>query len=268
MERVSTIKQLLRVTRWLTIYIVGAGDSGAWVVHVAAPELYGHVVATNTFGDACVMPALDVLENMRQCFGATSVALPTACDLAKDSVETENIDSDRVSHSPSVGSKVSEIHRYDTAYMFESDDGSSSETAAETTSQVSSCYTKPLRNIHNQPKSWSPVFFKPRNIVHDRPLRQIIREIGVERSPLDVVLNPCAPDRMLASFDLEAITRIIPQGNTDSVYNDVFSRASFDYTSRQRDSVVRETKSSLTAAELAQVIETQVRLPCLLTNSH
>lgn len=56
------------------------GDSGAWVVHAAASELYGHVVATSVFGDAYVMPATDTLENIRQCLGATLVCLPNEDD--------------------------------------------------------------------------------------------------------------------------------------------------------------------------------------------
>ncbi|KAJ4362385.1 hypothetical protein N0V83_010478 [Neocucurbitaria cava] len=62
---------------------VREGDSGAWVVHAAAPDLYGHVVATNIFGDAYVMPALQTFENMRECLGATSVTLPNTGDLAR-----------------------------------------------------------------------------------------------------------------------------------------------------------------------------------------
>jgi hypothetical protein len=53
------------------------GDSGAWVVHSAEPALYGHVVATDAFGDAYVIPAIDTLENIRKCLGAVSVQLPT-----------------------------------------------------------------------------------------------------------------------------------------------------------------------------------------------
>lgn len=57
------------------------GDSGAWVVHAGASELYGHVVATSIFGDAYVLPAIDAFENMRKCLGAVSVTLPTTSDL-------------------------------------------------------------------------------------------------------------------------------------------------------------------------------------------
>lgn len=65
----------------LTILTVHEGDSGSWVVHATAAEFYGHVVATNTFGEAYVMPAIDTLANIRECLGATSVTLPNATDL-------------------------------------------------------------------------------------------------------------------------------------------------------------------------------------------
>lgn len=45
------------------------------MVHSAAPELYGHTVATDAFGDAYVIPILNTFENIRTCLGATSVLL-------------------------------------------------------------------------------------------------------------------------------------------------------------------------------------------------
>jgi hypothetical protein len=62
-------------------WVVAEGDSGAWVVHAAASELYGHVVATDALGDAYVLPALATFENMRECLGAAAVTLPTTYDL-------------------------------------------------------------------------------------------------------------------------------------------------------------------------------------------
>lgn len=52
------------------------GDSGAWVAHYAAPEVYGHVVATDILGDAYVMPSVDTLQEIKECMGAKSVRLP------------------------------------------------------------------------------------------------------------------------------------------------------------------------------------------------
>ena len=49
-------------------------------MHHAAPELYGHVVATDAFGDAYVIPAPDTLKNIQECMGAAAVTLPTHKD--------------------------------------------------------------------------------------------------------------------------------------------------------------------------------------------
>lgn len=61
------------------------GDSGAWVVHVANSELYGHVVATNALDQVYIVPVLDTFENMRACLGAIAVDLPNAEGLMKAS---------------------------------------------------------------------------------------------------------------------------------------------------------------------------------------
>jgi hypothetical protein len=52
------------------------GDSGAWVAHSAAPEVYGHVVATDILGDAYVTPSVDTFQEIKECMGAKSVRLP------------------------------------------------------------------------------------------------------------------------------------------------------------------------------------------------
>jgi hypothetical protein len=52
------------------------GDSGAWVVHSHSPEVYGHVVATDVFGYAYVIPMLDTFKNIKECMGAADVGLP------------------------------------------------------------------------------------------------------------------------------------------------------------------------------------------------
>lgn len=60
--------------------LVAKGDSGAWVVHHAGPQLYGHAVAIDFFGEAYVIPASDTLENVRSCLGAATVTLPQPID--------------------------------------------------------------------------------------------------------------------------------------------------------------------------------------------
>jgi hypothetical protein len=66
----------LNCGRLTQILLVCDGDSGAWVVHSSAPLLYGHVVATDSFGDAYVIPAPDTFNNIKECMGAISVELP------------------------------------------------------------------------------------------------------------------------------------------------------------------------------------------------
>lgn len=50
-------------------------------MHNAAPELYGHLTATDIFGSAYVIPALNTFDNIRDCLGAVSVTLPAVADL-------------------------------------------------------------------------------------------------------------------------------------------------------------------------------------------
>lgn len=56
------------------------GDFGAWVAHYAYQEVYGHVVATDIFGDAYVIPLVDTFDDIKECMGATSVELPSPED--------------------------------------------------------------------------------------------------------------------------------------------------------------------------------------------
>jgi hypothetical protein len=76
------------------------GDSGAWVVHNSAPELYGHIIATDAFGSVYIMPAPDTLDNIRECTGAISVTLPEVDDCrATSSPCTAETVSDEVKHT-------------------------------------------------------------------------------------------------------------------------------------------------------------------------
>lgn len=50
-------------------------------MHANEADLYGHVVATNMFGDAYVLPSIETFENIRQCLDASSVDLPSLVDL-------------------------------------------------------------------------------------------------------------------------------------------------------------------------------------------
>ncbi|KAK3192757.1 hypothetical protein K4F52_001113 [Lecanicillium sp. MT-2017a] len=80
------------------------GDSGAWVILATTYELLGHVVATDCFGAAYVMPASAVLRDIQEEQNATDVSLPTLDDgLAMKSGRslTQRRSSDRVAITPS-----------------------------------------------------------------------------------------------------------------------------------------------------------------------
>ncbi|CZR35671.1 uncharacterized protein FPRO_00206 [Fusarium proliferatum ET1] len=52
------------------------GDSGSWVVDAKTSVLYGHVVSTDAFGEAQVMPIRSTLDSIKVQMNATRVFLP------------------------------------------------------------------------------------------------------------------------------------------------------------------------------------------------
>ncbi|KAH8683965.1 hypothetical protein BGZ61DRAFT_534649 [Ilyonectria robusta] len=56
------------------------GDSGSWVVDSETFELYGHLVASDIFNSGYVIPIAQVLDNIKEQLGASSVGLPTMGD--------------------------------------------------------------------------------------------------------------------------------------------------------------------------------------------
>lgn len=75
-------KLLPRETGANMSFTVSDGDSGAWVVDPVGGEVYGHVVATDMFGDAYVIPMGGILEDMKWHLGAESVDLPSSIDFS------------------------------------------------------------------------------------------------------------------------------------------------------------------------------------------
>ena len=57
--------------------VIDAGDCGSWVVDSVTHEVYGHVVASDAFGDAYVIPLDDTFRDIRQQLAADQVCLPT-----------------------------------------------------------------------------------------------------------------------------------------------------------------------------------------------
>ncbi|KAI1311641.1 hypothetical protein F5Y03DRAFT_284940 [Xylaria venustula] len=59
-------------------YSLKPGDSGSWVICLTTGEVYGHVVSTDMFGEAYVMPLDDTLRDIQAHLRATYVGLPYA----------------------------------------------------------------------------------------------------------------------------------------------------------------------------------------------
>ena len=57
--------------------VLDEGDCGSWVVDSVTHEVYGHVVASDSFGDAYVIPLDDSFRDIRQQLAADKVCLPT-----------------------------------------------------------------------------------------------------------------------------------------------------------------------------------------------
>ena len=53
-----------------------AGDCGSWAIDSSSQEVYGHIVASDIFGEAYVIPLNDALRDMQKKLGVKSVSLP------------------------------------------------------------------------------------------------------------------------------------------------------------------------------------------------
>ncbi|KAK1729556.1 uncharacterized protein BDZ83DRAFT_36104 [Colletotrichum acutatum] len=61
---------------------VRSGDSGAWVVGSSSYDVFGHIVATDMFGDAYVVPLDQTFNDIQKSTGAISVQLASPQDFA------------------------------------------------------------------------------------------------------------------------------------------------------------------------------------------
>ena len=61
--------------------VLDAGDCGSWVVDSVTHEVYGHVVASDAFGDAYVIPLDNTFRDIRQQLAADQVCLPTESEV-------------------------------------------------------------------------------------------------------------------------------------------------------------------------------------------
>lgn len=57
--------------------VIDAGDCGSWVIDSVTHEVYGHVVASDAFGDAYVIPLDNTFRDIKQQLAADQVCLPT-----------------------------------------------------------------------------------------------------------------------------------------------------------------------------------------------
>ena len=62
-------------------FVLNAGDCGSWVVDSVTHEVYGHVVASDAFGDAYVIPLDNTFRDMKQQLAAYEVCLPTESEV-------------------------------------------------------------------------------------------------------------------------------------------------------------------------------------------
>ena len=62
-------------------FVLNAGDCGSWVVDSVTHEVYGHVVASDAFGDAYVIPLDNTFRDMKQHLAANEVCLPTESEV-------------------------------------------------------------------------------------------------------------------------------------------------------------------------------------------
>ena len=66
-----------------TSIALGTGDSGSWIVDPLSSEVYGHVVASDIFGEVYVAPLKVTLRQVEEVLMADSVSLPTRNEVAE-----------------------------------------------------------------------------------------------------------------------------------------------------------------------------------------
>ena len=72
--------------------VLDAGDCGSWVVDSVTHEVYGHVVASDSFGDAYVIPLDHTFRDIKQQLAADKVCLPTESEVL-EWIQPHNIQS-------------------------------------------------------------------------------------------------------------------------------------------------------------------------------
>ncbi|WQF80251.1 hypothetical protein CDEST_05265 [Colletotrichum destructivum] len=89
---------------------VAEGDSGAWVVGSSIVDVFGHVVATDMFGDAYVFPLDETFQDIKISLGAKSVHLPSLEDFTSPKLNRPS-SIDRFKNSDNSSSEISPFSR-------------------------------------------------------------------------------------------------------------------------------------------------------------
>ena len=65
----------------MDVIVLCAGDCGSWVVDDETFEVYGHVVASDAFGEAFIIPLDAIFQDMKTQLEVESVSLPAETDI-------------------------------------------------------------------------------------------------------------------------------------------------------------------------------------------
>jgi hypothetical protein len=221
--------------------LVREGDSGAWVVHSTAALLYGHIVATNPFGEAYMIPALDIFENMRECLGATSVTLPTASDLRDARSEQRGSNGDETTVAwHEAGLPPSPIESTLNLHCRTSDDGTLLADDQSTDSRA---------------RTWNSVFATRGRGRSDRPFLQVLRSTACPESIIDAFLDPLSCH--IPSYELQSVRSFYQQRLTTSYTDPIYERVWHWHTSKHESEL--ELPQWMTVLELEHSMRPNVR---------
>jgi hypothetical protein len=198
---------MLTVTVW-------DGDSGAWVVHSAAPELYGHMVATDAIGDAYILPAFDTFSNIRDCMGAVAVQLPTLQDVENRAYQHSHyLEPTWRPHASHIDCR---LPRLDLDATINNDTSEAIDTAAKPPGTIpepveprSSVKTKPHNRRRKRilAKKWNSKFSTRFNINEHVPYNNHDEATNWEQDTLDLFLS--GHQGQFPSFKAEEATELL-----------------------------------------------------------
>jgi hypothetical protein len=164
--------------------LVRRGDSGAWVVHATKPELYGHVVSTNAFEQAYVLPVVDTFENIRLCLGAESVVLPSTEELSRPVGDTKSREAKARRH---IKRPIKPKRRAESV---------SSRTRFESVASR-------MKSVRPDRANKWPLEFASRRMFFDQSFVENLRQLKVSLDPLSALLGE--PSERLSSQEIRLV---------------------------------------------------------------